>query len=89
MLFGINVFFVRLLGLFPSQGRQIETVKNSPHIKLLFGCGDTRYPGWTGIDCFFGSNVDINLDLRRPLPFDESSVYLCYSEHFLEHLFYD
>lgn len=60
-----------------------------PKVCLLFGCGDTKYDNWVGIDCFFGKNVDLKLDLRRTLPFKNDSVALCYSEHFLEHLYYD
>ncbi len=53
----------------------------------MFGCGDIRRPGWVGIDCFGGPAVDLLLDLRRRLPFEDSSVDYCYSEHFLEHLY--
>jgi predicted SAM-dependent methyltransferase len=58
-------------------------------LRLIFGCGETRYPGWVGIDCFRHRSVDLLLDLRRRLPFHDSSVEYCYSEHFLEHLYPD
>ena len=68
-----------------SRIRQLQ--RGGADLQLIFGCGATRYPGWVGIDCFRGQAVDLLLDLRRRLPFQNSSVKYCYSEHFLEHLY--
>jgi len=65
---------------------RIRALEKAGNLRLIFGCGATRYPGWTGIDCFRHPSVDLLLDLRRPLPFHDATVDYCYSEHFLEHL---
>jgi predicted SAM-dependent methyltransferase len=70
----------------PFRRRRIRALEKSSPLRLIFGCGTTRYPGWTGVDCFRNPSVDLLLDLRRPLPFHDASVEYCYSEHFLEHL---
>jgi predicted SAM-dependent methyltransferase len=80
---------VRLYHGLSFQNQKIRALLKKGHVNLLFGCGETRYQGWTGIDSHFGSCVDLVLDLRRPLPFSDQSVDYCYSEHFLEHLFPD
>jgi len=67
--------------------RRIRGLEISGDLRLVFGCGDTRYAGWVGIDCFRGQAVALQLDLRRRLPFRDHTVELCYSEHFLEHLY--
>lgn len=83
----IRMAFVRSYSIMPFQRRKLKRLysKNDP-INLVFGCGDTSYKGWIGVDCFFSDKVGFVLDLRRKLPFDSDSVDLCYSEHFIEHL---
>lgn len=83
----IRMAFVRLYSLLPFQRRKLKRLysKNEP-INLVFGCGDTSYKDWLGVDCFFSDKVEFVLDLRRKLPFNSGSVDLCYSEHFIEHL---
>lgn len=71
----------------PWRHRRVRRLEKSGHLRLVFGCGETRYPGWLGIDCFRSAAVDLRLDLRRRLPFRDNIVDICYSEHFLEHLF--
>ena len=85
----LRLLWVRVSGLLPQRRRKIARILRQHEVKLLLGCGETRYPDWVGIDCFFGPAVDLPLDLRRPLPFPTGSVDLCYSEHFLEHLYPD
>lgn len=70
----------------PFRRRRIRALEKSGELRLIFGCGTTRYPGWIGVDCFRHPSVDLLLDLRRRLPFHDASVEYCYSEHFLEHL---
>ena len=86
-MFELRMAGIRLYGLSPFRRMRIEKLERRPELRLIFGCGATRYPGWTGIDCFRGPAVDLLLDLRRQLPFRDSSVEHCYSEHFLEHLY--
>lgn len=58
-------------------------------IKLNIGCGMDYKEGWINIDNNSDSNIeklDLNWDLRRPLPFDNESVDFIFNEHFIEHL---
>ena len=59
----------------------------SEGLRFHCGCGPNLKPGWVNIDGFY-RGADLNLDLRRPLPFRDSSVTEIYSEHFFEHLSY-
>lgn len=57
-------------------------------LKLNLGCGQNlkaATEGWINVD-LFEPRADFPLDLRRPLPFPESSVDMVYSEHVFEHL---
>lgn len=83
----IRMALVRLYSLLPFQRHKLRRLySNNEPIKLIFGCGDTSYRDWLGVDCFFSDKVEFVLDLRRKLPFESGSVDLCYSEHFIEHL---
>jgi predicted SAM-dependent methyltransferase len=82
-----KMMFVRLYGFSPMFRRRLAKAVKSGEISAVFGCGETHYPGWLHIDCFFGENVDLVMDLRRRLPFKDQSIKCCYSEHFLEHLY--
>jgi predicted SAM-dependent methyltransferase len=56
---------------------------------LHLGCGNIYKDGWINIDNNSDNNIqklDLNWDLRNPLPFPDSSVDFVYNEHFLEHL---
>jgi predicted SAM-dependent methyltransferase len=85
----LRMLLVRTYALLPTQRLKIRRLERTPRLNLLFGCGETSYPGWVGIDCVFRDNVGLLLDLRRPLPFSDRTVDYCYSEHLLEHLFPD
>ena len=85
--FELRMIGIRAYGLSPFRLLRIRKLERQRELKLIFGCGATRYPGWVGVDCFRGKSVDLLLDLRRRLPFSDSSVDCCYSEHFLEHLY--
>jgi len=58
-------------------------------IKLHLGCGTVYKDGWINIDNNSDNNIqkiDLDWDLRNPLPFPDDSVDFIYNEHFLEHL---
>lgn len=58
-------------------------------IMLNIGCGTDYKKGWINIDNNSESNVDkldLNWDLRNPLPFNDGTVDYIFSEHFFEHL---
>ncbi len=64
-------------------------LKNAGKMKLHVGCGTNYFDGWVNIDNNSDNNIkklDLNFDLRNPLPFEENSVDYIYNEHFLEHL---
>ena len=54
-------------------------------LRLHCGCGPNIKEGWINIDGF-SAKADLQLDLRRPLPFDAGTAAIIYSEHFFEHL---
>lgn len=57
--------------------------------KLNIGCGTDYKEGWVNIDNNSDKNItqlDLNWDLRNPLPFDDNSVDFIFNEHFIEHL---
>lgn len=67
----------------------ILTPKTENKTKLHIGCGRNYFNGWINIDNNSDNNItklDLNLDLRNPLPFKDDSVDFIYNEHFLEHL---
>lgn len=58
-------------------------------IMLNIGCGTDYKDGWINIDNNSDDNIeklDLNWDLRNPLPFAENSVDFIFNEHFFEHL---
>jgi predicted SAM-dependent methyltransferase len=56
-------------------------------LRLNLASGHVPKDGWVNVD-LFGPVADLRLDLRRPLPFDDSSTSYIYAEHFFEHLEY-
>jgi predicted SAM-dependent methyltransferase len=67
-----------------------KILKKHPDIlKLNLGCGTDYKEGWVNIDNNSDHNItklDLNIDLRRPLPFKDNSVDYIFHEHFMEHL---
>jgi len=58
-------------------------------LKLNVGCGTDYKDGWINIDNNSDDNIeklDLNWDLRKPLPFHDNSVDFIFNEHFFEHL---
>jgi predicted SAM-dependent methyltransferase len=58
-------------------------------IKLNVGCGTDYKEGWINIDNNSDNNIeklDLNWDMRKPLPFKDKSVDYIFNEHFFEHL---
>jgi len=65
--------------------------KTKGPIKLNVGCGTDYKKGWINIDNNSDENIesdklDLDWDLRNPLPFDDGSVDFIFNEHFFEHL---
>lgn len=58
-------------------------------IKLHIGCGTNYFEGWINIDNNSDNNIkklDVNWDLKNPLPLETNTVDFIYNEHFIEHL---
>jgi len=55
-------------------------------MKLNLGCGNQRIDGWIGIDKVQTSATDIVRDLRRGLPFSDSTVDEVICDNVLEHI---
>ncbi|MFO1534399.1 MAG: methyltransferase domain-containing protein [Thermoplasmatota archaeon] len=55
-------------------------------LRIHIGCGSIRFEGWVNVD--LGPPADLLLDLRRGLPFPDSSAEAIYNEHFIEHMDY-
>jgi predicted SAM-dependent methyltransferase len=55
-------------------------------LKLHIGCGAQYKEGWVNIDINPFPKLDLQYDVRKPLPFADTSVQFIYSEHFIEHL---
>lgn len=70
-----------------------KLLKGNKHpVKLNIGCGTDYKKGWINIDNNSDNNIDkldLNWDLRNPLPFEENSVDFVFNEHFFEHLTID
>lgn len=69
-----------------------KLIKGKKKIMLNVGCGTDYKKGWINIDNNSDNNIeqlDLNWDLRNPLPFADSSVDFVFNEHFIEHLTVD
>jgi predicted SAM-dependent methyltransferase len=70
-----------------SKKRAADLVNAGQPLRLDIGGGDLKRDGWITIDIAAG--CDLFWDLRRGIPFPDSSVDFIYSSHFLEHLSYN
>jgi SAM-dependent methyltransferase len=66
-----------------AKARQLAGQKG---LKLHLGCGPVRKEGWINVDLF--GEPDLMLDLREPIPLEDGSCSMIYSEHFFEHVDY-
>lgn len=67
-----------------SQQEQVERVIDAgAALQINIGPGGSPVDGWTNVDLGSG---DVFADLRRPLPFPDSSASHIYCAHVLEHL---
>jgi predicted SAM-dependent methyltransferase len=66
--------------------RRVNAYRGVKGLRIHFGCGSTIKAEWINVD--LDPHADVKLDLREPLPFEDGSAALIYSEHFLEHLSY-
>jgi hypothetical protein len=55
-------------------------------LKLDIGCGKNKKAGFIGVDSIAFDGVDIVHDVRKPWPWEDSSVVEVHCSHFVEHL---
>lgn len=55
-------------------------------VLVNLACGSVFHPAWRNFDVMPVAPEVKRLDLRRPLPFADESVDVCYASHVLEHL---
>jgi predicted SAM-dependent methyltransferase len=72
--------------LSPRRRSRISQLKRRGASKIHLGCGSRIFPGWLNVDGSAGEGVDLQWDLRRPLPLPDASSGMIYGEHILEHL---
>ena len=53
--------------------------------KVQLGAGRNCSDDWINIDYYDADHVDLNHDLKKPLPFPDNSIEEFYSHHVLEH----
>lgn len=66
--------------------------RKSGQTKLNVGCGTDYKEGWVNIDNNSDNNIeklDLNFDMRNPLPYKDGTVDFIFNEHFFEHLTVD
>ena len=62
----------------------MEIASTNDPVRLHIGCGDRLLTGFVNIDIV--SDAELQLDVRKGLPFPDESCDLIFSEHFIEHL---
>src|SRR5688572_6900627 len=77
---------LRISRLHGASVKRARVFRDQTGLKLNLGCGPNLKPGWVNVD--LSPEADLHLDLREPLPFEDGSVAMIYSEHFFEHLAY-
>lgn len=66
-----------------------SVVRAKGPIMLNVGCGTDYKEGWVNVDNNSDNNItklDLNHDLRDPLPYNDNTVDFIFNEHFFEHL---
>jgi predicted SAM-dependent methyltransferase len=73
-----------------SRSQAKRYLQQCPEPKLHVGCGRYSLEGWLNADINLDhSNIDIFLDARDHLPFEDDQFQFVYAEHLIEHLTYD
>lgn len=81
---------VRWLRRRDSRSTSERYLLESKEPKLHVGCGRYSLEGWLNADIELRHrNVDIFLDAREPLPFEDGKFRFVFTEHLLEHVSFD
>jgi predicted SAM-dependent methyltransferase len=83
------IFAVNRLAVGPNHllWRARFKLQRADNLYVNLGCGPHYVEGMLNCDGNFMNKIDLWLDLRRDLPFPDSSVAVAYCSHTLEHLF--
>jgi predicted SAM-dependent methyltransferase len=85
--FELNMAVLRLRNKFdPVKAAQIRKIKRTTKDKLNLGAGPFGKPSYVNVDMFPMPNVDLTLDIRRKLPFNDETFLFIRIEHCFEHL---
>lgn len=66
--------------------RVIKKLKQQRMLNIHLGSGSRLVRGWVNIDSLAKDGVDLQWDVRYPLPFQDGAAQMIYSEHLLEHI---
>ena len=55
-------------------------------MKINLGCGDTRVPGFLGVDRYRAAAAEVLCDIERSLPFRDSSIEELHLDNLIEHV---
>ncbi|MEM7005562.1 MAG: methyltransferase domain-containing protein [Pseudomonadota bacterium] len=69
----------------PARRRTLLHIRGMRDVKLHWGCGSKRLPGWLNVDGWATPATDYVLDMRNTLPLSDNSVEIIFTEHVLEH----
>lgn len=72
--------------VYPSVRAKERALMQMNGIKLHFGCGPRILPDWVNIDGWSFPGIDFATDLRQPLPLDDASCRVIFTEHVFEHI---
>lgn len=65
----------------------LKVIADKQAIRLDIGCGNSKMPGFVGMDYFQYGNVDIVWDIERtPWPLPDNCVSTAIASHILEHV---
>ena len=65
---------------------RLKAIAKAELLKLDFGCGKNKRPGFLGIDIHPFEGIDHVVDLRGQWPWKDASVEEANASHFIEHL---
>ena len=88
----LSRFELRLLGVRWSSRFNLKSIAKRrrllrlDEVKLHYGCGARIFPGWINVDAAHTAGVDLQMDLRTPLPLRSNSTRFIFAEHVLEHM---
>jgi len=67
----------------PAWRMRARAYRGKTGLMLNFGCGDRILPGWVNVDGWHRGPVDLRCDLRCPLPLEDGSCSVIFTDHVL------